>query len=113
MLRTSVASALADPETTAGVGHAVTENPKEDGDQCVDLLLIAEPVRVGGDGYGDANQVEQPNQGDESRIFEQADELPDAHSHPCAQGLGKVDAYCRLEDAETEGLGISVLAAQD
>ena len=49
----------------------------------------------------------------ESRVFEQADELPDDHRDDCAQGLGQDDVYCRLVGAETEGLGSFVLAARD
>ena len=82
------ADAKAALDAAAGVGHGVAEYPEKDGNDRVNFLLCAQPVRVGEDSAGDAEQVEDADKGDQGRVFEEADELPDENRDDRAQGPG-------------------------
>ena len=90
-------------------GNRVTEDEVDGGDEDVDFDAEPDPPGVGDDRLGRAEQIEQPDDGDERRVLEETDEGADERRDRDPQRLRQHDEEHRAPEPQSNARGRFVL----
>src|SRR5690606_6873553 len=101
----SLAQAQRSLQPAAGAGHGKAEYKVHHRDKEVNLRLPSEPRGVGQDAPGDAQQLQEPDDGYQGGVLEQADELAHDGGQHGPQRLGQDDEDQRLNPVKPQGVG--------